>query len=84
MGASSTASRAKSPTRATRGPERAASDAEPPRASRSGPVAAEMNSPHTLRRGKGAFSTIATTSPARASSSAAADPAGPAPATIAS
>src|SRR5688572_77637 len=47
-------------------------------------VPAEMNSPHTLRRGKLVFSTIATDQPARASRSAAVEPAGPAPMTIAS
>src|SRR5688572_10557239 len=43
-----------------------------------------MNSPHTLRRGKRAFSTTATDQPARASRRAAVEPAGPAPMTIAS
>src|SRR5471030_245104 len=47
-------------------------------------LVAEMNSPQTLRRGKLLFSTIAIDHPARASSNAAVDPAGPAPMTIAS
>src|SRR4051812_31439387 len=42
---------------------------------------AAMYSPHTLRRGKGVFSTTATERPARASSSAASAPAGPPPMT---
>src|SRR5689334_22204023 len=47
-------------------------------------LVADMNSPQTLRRGKLLFSTIAIDHPARASSSAAVDPAGPAPRMIAS
>ena len=47
-------------------------------------LAAEMNSPHTLRRGNRLFSTTATDQPARASNCAAVDPAGPAPTTSAS
>src|SRR4051812_13278213 len=50
----------------------------------SGRLVAEMNSPHTLRRGKGVFSTNATDQPRCASNLAAVDPAGPAPITIAS
>src|SRR5579883_193844 len=45
---------------------------------------AEMNSPQTLALGNCAFSTSATRQPARASSRAAAEPAGPAPITAAS
>ena len=40
---------------------------------------AAMNSPHTLRRGKRAFSSTTTEWPARARSSAAVAPAGPPP-----
>ena len=60
--------------------------ARPPRPAprSSGHVVAEMYSPHTLRRGNSAFSTIATRSPPRASESAAVAPAGPPPITSAS
>src|SRR5438046_4393887 len=47
-------------------------------------LVADMNSPQTLRLGKLLCSTIAIDQPARASSSAAVDPAGPAPMTITS
>jgi hypothetical protein len=42
-------------------------------------LVAETNSPQTLRRGKGTFSTMATDQPALASINAAVVPAGPAP-----
>jgi hypothetical protein len=47
--------------------------------SRRAMLVAEMNSPHTLRRGNSAFSTIATARPCLASANAAQEPAGPAP-----
>src|SRR3954447_12911734 len=47
-------------------------------------LVADMNSPQTLRRGNSLFSTIAIDHPARARSSAAVEPAGPAPITMAS
>ena len=55
-----------------------------PQASSTGMVAAEMNSPHTLRRGNTARSTSATDQPTCASSRAAVAPAGPLPITAAS
>src|SRR4051794_12828099 len=79
-----TASLANRPTRRTSGPACRRKSFSTPSSCSSGMLVAEMNSPQTLRRGKLLFSTIATDHPARASKSAAVDPDGPAPMTIAS
>src|SRR5688572_16335251 len=55
-----------------------------PQAFSTGRLVAEMNSPQSLRRGNSDRSTSAISHPACAKSRAAADPAGPAPTTIAS
>ena len=71
-------------TLCTGGPARARKSPATPQASSTGMVAAEMNSPHTLRRGNPARSISATDQPTCARSRAAVPPAGPLPITAAS
>ena len=68
-----------SATRCRVGPARASTASATPSMASKGRLLAAMHSPHTLRRGKGCFSTRATDHPARASRMAVAEPAGPAP-----
>src|SRR5438132_11909103 len=84
MSAAIAQSRANNPTRRTSGPASSVNAAATPSSTSSGRLVAERNSPHTLRRGNGTRSTSATDQPARASSSAVVDPAGPPPITTAS
>ena len=84
IGAVALRSPASNPTRRVGGPPSLRSSGPTPIASSTGSVVAETNSPHTLRLGNAARSTIATRLPSLARKNAAVDPAGPAPRTIAS
>src|SRR5439155_5026791 len=84
MGAIKTVSPTNNPTCRTGGPARSRKSSAMPSWRNNARLVGERYSPQTLRRGKFAFSTTATSQPARASVSAAIAPAGPPPISSAS